>query len=129
VGIGPSAQQRLALVIATMLGEEESVSLDVAAFFDLYLKRVPKLTAFGLRLVVWALVWLPLLFIGMPLPASELSTERRVRYLGKWAGSNVYWIREGFFLVKAVALMGWGGHPVVRERLGVPPVAATREAA
>jgi hypothetical protein len=127
--IGPGAQRRLGTLLATMLGEAEPVAADVAAFFADYLRRAPLLAAVGLRLMIWALTWLPLVFVGRPLPASALSPEMRERYFDRWVSSRSYYVREGFFLVKTVALLGWGAHPEVRTRFGMPPAAAPRKAA
>ena len=69
-------------------------------------------------------MWLPLLFVGRPLPASALSPPVLERYLERWVSSRSYYVREGFFLVKTVALFGWGAHPQVRARFGMPPAAA-----
>lgn len=107
-----------------MLAEGEAVAGDVAAFFATYLRRAPFLTALGLRLMIAALLWLPIVFVGRPLPASALSPGLRDRYLWCWTHSRSYYLREGFFLVKTVALLGWGAHPVVRARFAMPPVAA-----
>jgi hypothetical protein len=122
--LGSAAQKRLAILLGGMLGEGDAIANDVAAYFVQYLKRVPPLTAFGLRLMLWALMWLPIVFIGRPLPASALSAADRGRYLERWAHAHTYYIREGFFLVKTVALLGWGAHPEVRNRFAMPPVAA-----
>jgi hypothetical protein len=121
--LSPGAQRRLAILLAGMLGESDAIATDVAAFFSQYLRRVPLLAAFGLRLMVWALVWLPIAFVGRPAPASSLSPEVRDRYLARWAHAPSYYLREGFFLVKTVALLGWGAHPEVRARFAMPPVA------
>jgi hypothetical protein len=122
MGLGPAAQQRLAIVLADVFGETEEIGLAVAAFLDAYLRQVPLRAAIGLRAVIWGITWLPLVFVGVPLPASELSPETRARYLAKWAHAKSYLLREGFFLLKAIALMGWGGLPAVRDRLGVGPL-------
>jgi hypothetical protein len=113
-------------VLADVFGEPPDVASDVAAFLDAYLRRVPARAAIGLRAVVWAITWLPVAFIGVPLPASSLSTKARARYLERWASSETYLLREGFYLLKAIALMGWGAHESVRLRLGVGPLAAPR---
>jgi hypothetical protein len=76
--------------------------------------------------VVWAITWLPIAFVGVPLPAHLLSREVRLRYVQRWAGARTYFLREGFYLLKAIALMGWGAQPAVRERLGLGPMAAAR---
>jgi hypothetical protein len=106
-----------------MLGEPEDVATDIAVFFSEYLERVPFLAAIGLRLMVWALMWLPIVFVGRPVAASTLAPELRDRYLARWTESHSYYLREGFFLVKTVALLGWGAHPVVRARYAMPNVA------
>ncbi len=116
-------------LLAAMLGEPEDIAADVADFFSTYLDRAPLLAAVGLRLMVWALVWMPVAFVGRPLPAGALPPAVLERYLARWTGSRLYHLREGFFLVKTVALLGWGAHPAVRARHAMPPVAAPREAA
>jgi len=124
MGLGPSAQRRIAVVLADVFGEPAGVATAIAAFLDAYLRRVPLRAAIGLRAVVWGITWLPVAFVGVPLPASSLSPATRSRYLERWAGSKSYFLREGFFLLKAIALMGWGAHDTVRVRLGVGPLAA-----
>jgi hypothetical protein len=124
MGLDERARRRIAVVLAEMLGEPPAIALAVAEFLDGYLRRVPFRAALGLRVVVWAVTWLPLFFVGVPLPAHLLPPETRIRYVERWSGSRLYVLREGFYLFKAVALMGWGAHPSVRERLGVGPLAA-----
>jgi len=126
MGLGEGAQRRIAVVLADVLGEPLDVALAVAAFLDRYLRRVPFQAALGLRLVTWAITWLPLLFVRVPLPADRLSRQTRLRYVERWAGARPYLLREGFYLLKAIALMGWGAHPDVRARLGLGPMAAVR---
>ncbi|HEY6460297.1 MAG TPA: hypothetical protein VIY73_09100, partial [Polyangiaceae bacterium] len=121
MGLGEGAQRRIAVVLADVLGEPLDVALSVAAFLDRYLRRVPFQAALGLRAVTWAITWLPLVFVGIPLPASMLSRAARLRYVDRWASARLYFVREGFYLLKAIALMGWGEHPAVRERLGLGP--------
>ena len=122
--LGEGAQRRIAVVLADVLGEPLPVALTVAAFLDRYLRRVPLKAALGLRLVTWAITWLPLFFVGVPLPAHLLSSETRLRYIERWSHARFYFLREGFYLLKAIALMGWGAPPDVRARLGVGPMAA-----
>jgi hypothetical protein len=125
MGIDEGAQRRIAVVLAQMFDEPLDVALDVAAFLDGYLRRVPSRAALGLRLMVWAVTWLPLLVVGAPTSADRLSPATRARYLDAWSSSKVYVLREGFYLLKAISLMGWGAHATVRERLGVGPMAVT----
>jgi hypothetical protein len=123
VGIDEDAQRRIAVVLAQMFDEPIEVARDVASFLDGYLRRVPARAALGLRVMVWAITWLPIVVVGVPLPADALSPATRTRYLDAWSGSRVYFLREGFYLLKAIALMGWGAHETVRARLGVGPLA------
>jgi hypothetical protein len=124
--LGEGAQRRIAVVLADVLGEPLDVGAAVASFLDAYLRRVPFQAALGLRVVIWAITWLPVLFVGIPLPAHRLSRQTRLRYVKRWQSARAYVLREGFYLLKAIALMGWGGQPEVRARLGVGPLAAER---
>jgi hypothetical protein len=126
MGLGEGAQRRIAVVLADVLGESADVGATVATFLDAYLRRVPFQAALGLRVAIWAITWLPVLFVGIPLPADLLSHATRMRYVQRWASARVYFVREAFYLVKAISLMGWGAHPDVRARLGVGPLAAER---
>jgi hypothetical protein len=123
--LGSGAQERLAVVLGGMLGETDPIASDVAAYFSEYLRRAPLLAAVGLRLMVFALLYLPIVFVGRPTVASALPPAVRDRYLARWADSHIYYVREGFFLVKTVALLGWGAHPAVRARYAMPPAATT----
>jgi hypothetical protein len=122
--LGPGAQRRIAVVLADVFGEPLETAARVAAFLDGYLTRAPLRASLGLRAVIWGVTWLPLAFVGVPLPASALSPATRRRYLEKWATSRRYEVREGFYLLKAIALMGWGAQDEVRARLGVGPLAS-----
>jgi hypothetical protein len=124
MGLSRSAQHRIAVVLADIFGEPLDVANEIAAFLDGYLRRVPPRAALGLRAVVWGVTWLPIAFVGVPLPASALSPETRARYVACWSQSKSYLLRESFYLLKAIALMGWGAQDAVRVRLGVGPLAA-----
>jgi hypothetical protein len=126
LGLDEGAQERIAIVLAQMFDEPIEVAREVASFLDGYIGRAPARAALGIRAMVWAILWLPIFFVGVPRSADALSPETRARYLQAWSGSRNYYVREGFYLLKAVALMGWGASPVVRERLGVGPIAAER---
>jgi hypothetical protein len=126
LGLDESTRERIAVVLAQMFDEPPEVAREVASFLDGYLRRVPARAALGLQVMVWAVLWLPILFVGVPRSADALSPETRARYLVAWSGSRIYFVREGFYLLKAIALMGWGANGAVRERLGVGPIAAER---
>jgi hypothetical protein len=124
--LSEGAERRLSVVLADLLGEPIDVSREVAAFVDAYLRRIPFRAALALRAVIWAIAWLPFVFIATPRAAHALSPAQRTRYLDAWAHSHVYLVREGFFLFKAIALMGWGSIERVRQRLGVEALRARR---
>jgi hypothetical protein len=124
MGLSRSAQRRIAVVLADVFGESLEVAGEIAAFLDRYLRRVPFRAALGLRAVVWGITWMPIAFVGVPLPADALSPATRARYIERWAHSKSYFLREGFYLLKAIALMGWGAQDAVRARLGVGPLTA-----
>ena len=124
MGLSKSAQRRISVVLGDVFGEPPEVALAIAAFLDRYLRRVPLRPALGLRVVVWGITWLPFAFVGVPLPASRLAPQTRARYIERWAHSKTYLVREGFYLLKAIALMGWGSQNSVRLRLGVGPLTA-----
>jgi hypothetical protein len=124
MGLSRSAQRRIAVVLADVFGEPLDVAGEIAAFLDRYLRRVPFRAALGLRAVVWGITWMPFVFVGVPLPADALSPATRARYLERWTHSKSYFLREGFYLLKAIALMGWGAQDSVRRRLGVGPLTA-----
>jgi hypothetical protein len=126
LGLGEGAQERIAVVLAQMFDEPIEVAREIASFLDGYLGRVPARAALGLKVMVWAILWLPIIFVGVPRAADALSPETRARYLLAWSGSRIYYAREGFYLLKAISLMGWGANASVRERLGVGPIAAER---
>jgi hypothetical protein len=126
MGLSRSAQRRIAVVLADVFGEPLEVAGEIAAFLDRYLRRVPFRAALGLRAVVWGITWMPIAFVGVPLPADALSSATRARYIERWAHSKSYFLREGFYLLKAIALMGWAAQDIVRLHLGVGPLAAVR---
>jgi hypothetical protein len=127
VRLGPAAQRRIAVVLADVFAEPMDVALAIAAFLDGYLQRVPPRAALGLRAGVWAVTWMPIVLVGVPLPADALSPATRARYLSRWTHSRSYVLREAFYLLKAIALMGWGAQPSVRARLDVGPLAVSHE--
>ena len=126
MGLDESAQERIAVVLAQMFGEPIDVAREIASFLDGYIGRAPARAALGIRAMVWAILWLPIFFVGVPRSADALSPETRARYLLAWSGSRIYFVREGFYLLKAVALMGWGAQESVRARMDVGPVVAVR---
>ncbi len=95
---------------------------DLDAFLERFRRETTGLMWLGV--VVGAIVFqlTPVVTIFVPLPASLLSKELGNRHAERIATSNVYLLRQAIFLVKLVAGLVWGGHPLVRERLALPPL-------
>jgi hypothetical protein len=63
----------------------------------------------------------PVLTVGWPVPAFILPARLRDRHAERIVGSNLYLVRQSVFLLRLSAGMCWGMHPLVRERLALPP--------
>jgi hypothetical protein len=63
----------------------------------------------------------PVLTVGWPVPAFILPARLRDRHAEGIVGSNLYLVRQSVFLLRLSAGMCWGMHPLVRERLALPP--------
>lgn len=79
-----------------------------------------------LGVVAGALVFhlMPLFTVGVPLPAFWLPRGLADRHAHKVTTAGPYLIRQAIFMLKLPAGLLWGGHPEVRKRLGLPPLAA-----
>ncbi len=67
---------------------------------------------------------LPLVTIGVPLPACFLSHRLLDKHAQKITSLPVYLIRQPIFLVKMMAGLCWGSHPDVRKHLHLTPYPA-----
>ncbi len=63
---------------------------------------------------------MPLLLIGVPLPASWLPARSRDRYAQAMATSSIYLARMAMMMLKTVGGLVWGQIPEVRTRLSLP---------
>lgn len=95
---------------------------------DLFLTRLRKEACprvwWGLVAAGVAFQLLPVVVIGVPLPAFLLPDATRDRYAHKLASHRSYLIRQVAFLTKFAAGLCWGGDPKVREALALPPYPA-----
>ncbi|RMG17761.1 MAG: hypothetical protein D6729_08245 [Deltaproteobacteria bacterium] len=91
-----------------------------------------RLSAFGLRLAVWIVVWSPP-FLGLGLCLfPTLTPERRALALERLLHSKRFLVRELTLLLKIVAAMALFGTPSIRARSGydrAPALAPTLERA
>jgi len=93
-----------------------------------FLARFRRESPLGMRLVLDLSVLLfestPLLTIGVPLPASLLSDERRDRHADRMARHRLYLVRQSMKMLKTSAGLVWGADAEVRAALGIPLYAA-----
>jgi hypothetical protein len=96
---------------------------DLDAFLERFRRETTPLMWLGV--VIGAIVFqlTPVVTVFVPLPASLLSQELSNRHAERIATTNVYLLRQAVFLVKLAAGLAWGGHPRVRERFALPPLA------
>lgn len=90
---------------------------------DVFLQKLRAETTLltWIGLCAGAVLWLitPLLTIGVPLPALLLSEDQRDRHINALASTNIYLLRQAFFLLKMYACMCWGQHAAVRSRFKI----------
>ena len=116
----------LAAVFDTILPSDASRRLPVGArdlpldrFVRDLLRRAPLTFAAGVRIALWITVFAPLFLHGKRRLFPSLDPEHRLAVLRRLQRSSSYAIRELPNILKMVACLGWGGHPAVRERIGL----------
>ena len=94
---------------------------------DLFITRISKEACgrlwWGMVAAGFAFQLLPVVVVGIPLPAFLLSPRARDRYAFKLSTHRSYLIRQVAFIAKFAAGLCWGGHDSVREALALPPYA------
>lgn len=88
-------------------------------FLDGWDADAPALMRFGLIAGSALVMVSPLATVGVPLPATALSQDRRDEHIYKLSMHRLYPIRQAAFLVKMVAGLAWGQDPDVRRDCGV----------
>jgi hypothetical protein len=78
---------------------------------------------YWLGVVIGAVVYTltPVLTVGWPLPTFLLPAPLRDRHAERIVATDLYLVRQAVFLLRLSAGMCWGMHPLVRERLALPP--------
>lgn len=88
--------------------------LDVGAFYGDLRRRVPGLTALGLRLALWCVALAPLFVLRRFATVAGLLPEERQRLLTRLAESPAYGVRQLALVFKATGALLYGAHPMVR---------------
>jgi hypothetical protein len=93
---------------------------------DGFLRRFRREAAGLMRLGFYAAVFLflvtPILTVYVPLPSFLLPRRLLDRHAERLASFPLYPLRSLIFLLKLVAGLCWGAHPLVRERFALPPL-------
>lgn len=89
--------------------------VDTTSFWIDLERAAPPLLRLGLRLAVWVLTWLPLLFIGCPRRFSALGPTDRDRMLERVAASRVFLLRQLLQTLRVIACFAYFRAPEVRS--------------
>ncbi len=111
-------------------GEETILAAAAACFFPGEATGLaPKLSRYigdmtlpnrmGIRLVIFAFGWLPLMVLWTPRRFTGLSTKDKRRYLDRLARHRLLPIRTVFIVLKTVFSLLYFSDPVVRKRFGI----------
>lgn len=95
--------------------------LDLAPFWAIVKDTSPPLARFGLRAAVWTLTWLPLFYLGKPLPFHRLRAGDRDRFLLMAAHSRWYLVRQLAATIKVFACLAYLRDPRVRALVEARP--------
>jgi len=96
----------------------------IDAFLVRFRRDSSLLIYLGLLLGTFVYHSTPLLTVYVPLPAFMLPAAVRERHAARILTSRVYLLRQAVFIVKLIAGLCWGADPVVRQKLGQPPIPA-----
>jgi hypothetical protein len=96
---------------------------DLDAFLERFRRETTPLMWFGVVLGAIVFHLTPIFTVFVPAPAFALPPALANRHAERVSASDVYLLRQAIFLVKLVAGLAWGGHPSVRARFALPPLA------
>jgi hypothetical protein len=102
--------------------------MDVDAFLDETMRRVPFEAALGLRAAFWVVALAPLFVIGRVATIASLDPSDRLRVVSAISASPVYILRSFVMMLKAMGALFYCGDARVRPSIVgvVPPVATAR---
>ncbi len=90
-------------------------------FVDKLKAESPFMIFLGLQVTSIAFILLPLLTVGIPLPAQWLSKKQLTRHVEKIYNSPFYRIRQLMMVHKMMAGYCWGQSDKVRHHFGMQP--------
>jgi len=92
---------------------------DLDGFLDHWDEEAPAVFRFGLVAGSALVMASPVVTIGVPLPATALSPDKRDEHIYKLSMFPFYPVRQAAFIVKMVAGLAWGQDPDVRRDCGL----------
>jgi hypothetical protein len=96
--------------------------MDLDEFLGRFRRDASGLLRLGVAAGLFLFVCTPLLTVYVPLPSFLLPQRMLDRHADRIATYPAYPLRSLILVLKLVAGLCWGAHPVVRERLGLPPL-------
>lgn len=90
----------------------------VSRFLDSGLSEFPVSLRFGLRALLLALEFAPLIFMLKFARFSRMNDADRERYLGMWQGHGFFWIRAAIIMLKSICCLSYYADERVREAIG-----------
>lgn len=93
-------------------------SMDWRAYHDQFLGALGFGERLGVRLLVLAFAFGPLLVVGRPRAVWSLDEAAADRYAQRWFESRWYPVRLAVTALKSWAFLLWAGDPGVQRRLG-----------
>ena len=95
---------------------------DIGPFLTRFRREAPALFLLGLYAGLFLFIVTPLLTVYVPLPSFLLPRSLLDRHADRVASYPVYFLRSLVTVLKLVAGLCWGAHPLVRTRIGLPPL-------
>ena len=96
--------------------------MDLDHFVQRFRRESSRIMLLGVYAALVLFVITPLFTVYVPLPSFLLPRKLLDRHADRIANIPAYPLRSLIFLLKLVAGLCWGADPVVRERLGLPPL-------
>jgi hypothetical protein len=102
--------------------------MDLEDFLQRFRRDASAMLLLGMYAGLALFVLTPLLTVYVPLPSFLLPRALLDRHASRAATFPLYPLRSLILVLKLVAGLCWGAHPLVRERLGLPPLPADPQA-
>lgn len=95
--------------------------VDLNKLFNRFGRGFDRITLLGFRLMLGALWYLPVIFLGKPRTFGNLSSQDQIRYLEKFEKSRLYSLRGIFIAVKALLSMLIFSDEQIEKSIGFEP--------